>query len=121
MARFLIDEALPRSIARELRAAGHEADDVRDIGLRGQRDERIFQEAVNCEAILLTPDLGFSNTLRFPANAHSGIILLRLAHRTSVSRVTIRLLESIRELPLSDLAHSIVIVEPARTRIRRFA
>jgi len=46
MARFLIDEALPRSIARELRAAGHEADDVRDIGLRGQRDERIFQEAV---------------------------------------------------------------------------
>lgn len=111
MARFLIDEALPRSIARELRAAGHEADDVRDIGLRGERDERIFQEAVSREAILITPDLGFTNTLRFPANAH----------RLSVSRVTIRVLEAVRDLPVSDLAHSIVIVEPARTRIRRFA
>jgi len=37
--RLLVDEALPRSLASHLREAGHEAEYVLDLGLRGQPDE----------------------------------------------------------------------------------
>ncbi|WP_334111040.1 DUF5615 family PIN-like protein [Thermodesulfitimonas autotrophica] len=36
--RFLVDEDLPRSTAKALSAAGDEALDVRDVGLRGAKD-----------------------------------------------------------------------------------
>jgi len=42
MALFLVDEDLPRALAASLRAAGHEATDVRDEGLRGEPDSRVF-------------------------------------------------------------------------------
>ena len=39
---FLIDEDLPRSLAAALRKDGLAADDVRDLGLRGQDDANVF-------------------------------------------------------------------------------
>jgi predicted nuclease of predicted toxin-antitoxin system len=38
VAKFLVDEDLPRSLARELRLAGIDAVDARDAGLRGRPD-----------------------------------------------------------------------------------
>ena len=45
MIRFLIDEDLPRSTAKLLREAGFESFDVRDIGLRGAKDDAIYHRA----------------------------------------------------------------------------
>jgi hypothetical protein len=45
MDRFLIDEDMPRSIADLLKSAGFECFDVRDIGLKGSKDELIFRWA----------------------------------------------------------------------------
>jgi predicted nuclease of predicted toxin-antitoxin system len=43
--RFLVDASLPRSAAGVLRTLGHEATDVRDIGLGGASDETIADHA----------------------------------------------------------------------------
>jgi len=43
--RFLIDEDLPRSTGNLLRRYGHEATDVRDIGLRGANDSKVASYA----------------------------------------------------------------------------
>jgi hypothetical protein len=40
VARFLIDESLPRAVTRELVAAGHDAVDARDVGLQQREAER---------------------------------------------------------------------------------
>ena len=40
--QFLIDEDLPHSTDDLLRSYGHEAIDVREIGLRGAKDSQIF-------------------------------------------------------------------------------
>jgi predicted nuclease of predicted toxin-antitoxin system len=45
MAKFLVDEDLPRSLARELRQAGIDAVDVRDAGLRGRPDPDVLDFA----------------------------------------------------------------------------
>jgi predicted nuclease of predicted toxin-antitoxin system len=57
MARFLVDEDLPRSTTSELVAAGHDAVDVRDCGLRGAPDEKVHERAIADARALVTGDL----------------------------------------------------------------
>jgi predicted nuclease of predicted toxin-antitoxin system len=54
--RFLIDEDLPRSTDNLLRQYGHEAIDVRDIGLRGASDADIAAYAQKHGLCLLSGD-----------------------------------------------------------------
>jgi predicted nuclease of predicted toxin-antitoxin system len=39
--KFLVDEDLPRSTAQLVQSYGHDVEDVRDVGLRGQPDTKI--------------------------------------------------------------------------------
>lgn len=78
MARFLVDEDLPRSLARVLADLGREASDVRDVGLRSQPDEAVMEYAVREGLTVVTGDLGFGNEVRFPPDHHRGVIVARL-------------------------------------------
>jgi predicted nuclease of predicted toxin-antitoxin system len=120
MARLLVDEALPRSLVVNLRAAGHRADGIRELGLRGRSDEEVFRQARQLDAVLITSDLDFTNLARFPPASHKGIVLVRLPSQLSTSRLVAEIERGLREVPLGRLDHTIVIVEPTRTRIRRF-
>ncbi|NIN66034.1 MAG: hypothetical protein GTO63_15340 [Anaerolineae bacterium] len=72
MWKFLIDEDMPHSTVVLLRQEGHAAEDVRDAGLRGQNDHKIFHYPQAEGAILLTADKGFSNIVRFPPGTLEG-------------------------------------------------
>jgi len=52
MITFLIDEDLPRSLKSELIKRGYNAIDVRDVGLRGQSDDKIYKYAQKNRMIL---------------------------------------------------------------------
>lgn len=52
MITFLIDEDLPRSLKGELIKRGYNAIDVRDVGLRGQSDDKIYKYAQKNRMIL---------------------------------------------------------------------
>jgi len=120
MATFLIDEDMPRSTAKELIKAGYQALDVRDIGLRGQSDDKIFVYAQKHEAILLSADLEFANTIRFPIGSHNGIIVLRFPNEISTQRLNQELLKSLSGLKDKDIYGNLVIIEPGRARIHKF-
>ncbi|MBI4771350.1 MAG: DUF5615 family PIN-like protein, partial [Chloroflexi bacterium] len=64
--RFLIDADLPRSVAQVIRQRGHEAVDVRDIGLRSAKDAVIAEHARSEGYCLLTGDHDFSDIRRYP-------------------------------------------------------
>jgi len=53
MIRFLIDEDMPRSTAQLLREAGFESFDVREIGLRGAKDDVIYRRAQKENCIIM--------------------------------------------------------------------
>lgn len=120
MTRLLVDEALPRSLASHLREAGHEAEHVLDLGLRGQPDERVFSEAQRREAVLITADLDFTDIRRFPPSRHRGVVLVRLPSVLSVARVLETVARALRDASLPNLERSILVIEPSRTRLRRF-
>jgi predicted nuclease of predicted toxin-antitoxin system len=117
--KFLVDEDMSRSTAVVLRQAGHEAEDVRDVGLRGHSDQEVFDRAQAQGAILVTADKDFANILRFPLGSHAGIIVSRVPDRLPTQRVNEELLQALGRLKGQDLKGTLVIVEIGRIRIRR--
>lgn len=119
MPRFLVDEDLPRSLARALRAEGFDTQDVRDVGLRGKTDTEVLQYAVAQNRTLVTADLRFGNLLTIPLGSHSGIVVARLPNELPVATLSAVILDAVRALDDEELRGSLVIVEPSRIRLRR--
>ena len=117
--RFLVDEDMPRSTAVVLRQAGHHAEDIRDVGLRGCSDQEVFNYAQSRRAILVTADKDFANVLRFPLGRHSGIIVVRVPDVLPTKRVNEELLRALTELEGQKLEGALIIVEVGRIRIKR--
>jgi len=120
MLAFLIDEDLPRELAVRLRTAGFGATDVRDVGLQATPDAAIYQYAVAHTLAILTADLGFSNLVRFPLQEHHGIVVARFPNEIPAPSLNRMRTEAIGALDLDNLQRTLVILEPGRTRIRRY-
>jgi predicted nuclease of predicted toxin-antitoxin system len=116
---FLIDADLPRSVAAVLRRAGHHATDVRDIGLRGAKDEEIAAHARENDLCILTGDFDFADVRRYPPEEYPGIVVLGLPSMATASFIG-RLLEGFLrdEEVLSRLPGRLAIVEAGRIRLR---
>jgi len=118
MIRFLIDEDMPRSTAKLLREAGFECLDVRDVGLRGSKDDAIYQRAQEENCILMTGDLGFGNSLRYPLGSHKGIVIARFPNEMPSDKLNQILIDAIKNVQ-KDLSGNLTIIEPDKIRIRR--
>jgi len=117
--RFVIDEDMPKSLTLALIEAGHEALDIRDQGLRGASDEKVFQFAQQHAACVITEDLGFANVLRFPLGEHHGIIVGRFSSRLHTQTVVTQILQTLETLTETEIHEALVIVEIGQCRIRR--
>jgi predicted nuclease of predicted toxin-antitoxin system len=115
---FLIDENLPRSLAPALHAAGFEAQDVRDLGLRGRPDPEVLSLALAQSFVLITADLGFGSLLRgipsFP-----GLVLARLPDEWPTDRVNEVIRMAVETIKGTDLTGTLVLLEPSRLRLHR--
>jgi hypothetical protein len=78
LGRILVDESLPRAASRPLTAAGHDVEDVRDVGLRGRPDAGVTDRARAESRIVVSADTDFANTLRFPPGSLPGVVILRV-------------------------------------------
>ncbi|MFA0730868.1 MAG: hypothetical protein LKKZDAJK_001398 [Candidatus Fervidibacter sp.] len=119
MVRFVVDESMPRSTALELRRLGYWAEDVRDVGLRGADDERVFQYAQAQQATLVTAGLDFADIRRFPTGTHHGIIVVRVPDVLPTWVVNAELISALQQLRGQSLRGALVIVELGRLRVRR--
>ena len=52
--KWLLDEMLPSAACAELRRRGHDALAVRDAGLEGAEDDRVFDRAVRDARVIVT-------------------------------------------------------------------
>lgn len=117
--RFLIDADLPRSIKTLLEKFGHEAIDVRDIGLRSAKDQVIARYAQDHQACLLTGDFGFADIRNYPPETFYGIVVLGLP-RDATGAFILHLVEEIlrQSEVLARLPRKLAIVEAGRIRLR---
>ena len=119
MAALLVDEDMPRSLAVLLRAAGHDAVDVRDAGLRGAPDIDIFRYAQTHSYAIVTGDLGFGNELAYPPSSHCGVMVTRFPSDIPIQTLMQAIIDALQALSDATLKGSLVVIEPHRIRVRR--
>lgn len=117
--RFLIDADLPRSTKELLQRYGHEAVDVRDVGLRSARDFQIAHYARTHSLCLLTGDYDFSDIRAYPPSQYSGLVILNVPPNATASGI-LSLLEGFlkQEQLVTSVVSKLAIVEHGRVRIR---
>jgi predicted nuclease of predicted toxin-antitoxin system len=116
--RFLLDMNRPPAMTEWLRAEGHDAVHVREIGLAGLPDHSVFGRAAEDGRIVVTFDLDFGEIVAARAASGAGVTLLRLRSARQ-NRLHERLRVTIAEAAEALQAGAIVVVEDARIRIRR--
>jgi predicted nuclease of predicted toxin-antitoxin system len=119
MARFLIDENLPRSLKAALNAAGLQAEEAYDAGVQGRPDSEVLAYATKNAMALITRDVGIGNIQRFPLGTHRGIVLIRFPNRTPAANVDQAIVAALRLLPDDDLDGNVVVLDPSKLRIHR--
>ena len=117
--RFLLDANMPRSAAGAVQRLGHEAVDVRDIGLGGAEDQQVAAYAKQHDLTLITRDFDFSDVRNYPPGEYAGIIVLELPD-DAVAATVVKVMESFLSQPqlLSQLTGRLAIVESWRVRLR---
>jgi predicted nuclease of predicted toxin-antitoxin system len=117
--RFLLDANMPRSAAGAVQRLGHEAVDVRDVGLGGADDAQIAAYAKEHSYALVTRDFDFSDVRNYPPADYTGIIVLELPD-DAIAATVVKVLESLLSQPelLAHVPGRLAIVESWRVRFR---
>jgi predicted nuclease of predicted toxin-antitoxin system len=76
--KIKLDENLPFRLVTILSELGHETDTIPEEGLKGYKDEKVWEAAQRSGRFLITQDLNFSNINLFKPGTHYGLLLIRL-------------------------------------------
>ncbi|MFA6270979.1 MAG: DUF5615 family PIN-like protein [Candidatus Paceibacterota bacterium] len=80
--KFIVDAQLPPALARALREAGHDAQAVRELGLREAEDSDIWEYALAHQCAIITKDQDFSERL-MSARTTPAIVWLRIGNTSN--------------------------------------
>ena len=82
--KFLVDAQLPPALAQWLREAGHDAQAVREVGLREAEDGAIWRYAQAQSQVVITKDEDFAQRAQTGA-AGPVIVWLRLGNTSNAA------------------------------------
>lgn len=109
---------MPRPLAAEILALGFQAQDVRDIGLRGRPDPEVMQAAIETDAIIITRDRRFADPRSWDDDFTAGIIFVRLSSDVPAKTVIAKILDLIENRLPSSLLGAYTTLEMSRALSR---
>ena len=115
---FLIDENMPRSLAKQIAALGFSVQDVRDLGLHGQSDEKVLDAAIVADAIIVTRDRGFAVPKSWPTAFTAGVIFVNLPDNTPAGVISAKITDLLAKRLPESLLGAITFVESHRALSR---
>jgi predicted nuclease of predicted toxin-antitoxin system len=113
--RFLADENVSRLVIERLRAAGFDVASVRETR-SGASDKEVLDAANSEDCILVTEDRDLGELVVRQRLGVRGIILLELDRLSNAAEAEL-VAETVR-IHASKLTGNLVVIEPARVRIR---
>ena len=117
--KFLIDNNLSPLVAEGLKAAGHDAVHLRDLGMQAAPDPAVLQRAQVDERVLVSADTDFGSLLsRSRATGPSVILIRRLAGRRAAEQSAI-ILANLDQIAEDLTAGAVVVIGDDWIRIRR--
>jgi predicted nuclease of predicted toxin-antitoxin system len=114
VARFLVDECVPRNVVDAVRALGHDAVLVRDV-IQGASDEDVLRFAQGERRIMLTEDRRFGLLAMNSGASTCGVIVMTLDQLSPAQRA--RRLSEVLPTIAADIAGSVIVI--GATRVRR--
>ena len=106
-------------MADALRALGHDADDVRDLGMGGSHDDVIAAHARQNGQALLARDFDFADIRNYPPAQYAGIVVVDLPNHATAPQVVRAVVSFVGNAELlQQLAGRLAIVELGRVRFR---
>ena len=117
--KFLIDNNLSPLLAEGLKAAGHDAVHLRDLGMQAAQDSAVLQRAQDDERVLVSADTDFGGLLaRSRATGPSVLLIRRLAGRRAAEQSAI-ILANLDQIAEDLAAGAVVVIGDDWIRIRR--
>lgn len=116
--KFLLNENMPPSLAEILHASAHDAVHVRDVNLKGQDDEKIFNYAGEKDLIIITHDLDYSRIHAYSGKSKPSVILFRIEPLT-LQRMADILQSHLQVLEAELMQGAFVVIEEGQIRIRK--
>jgi len=117
--KFLIDNNLSPLLAEGLKAAGHDAVHLRDLGMQAAPDATVLQRARVDERVLVSADTDFGGLLsRSRATGPSVLLIRRLAGRRAAEQSAI-ILANLDQVADDLTAGAVVVIGDDWIRIRR--
>ena len=113
--RFLADENVSRLVVERLRAAGFDVASVQET-TPGAPDKDILDAADSDDRVLVTEDRDFGELVVRQRLKVRGVILLELDRVPSAAEA--ELVADIVRIHANKLTGNLVVVEPARIRVR---
>ena len=107
--KFLIDAQLPPGLAQWLREAGHDAQAVREVGLREAEDGAIWRHAQAHGLVIVTKDEDFAQRAQTGA-AGPVIVWLRLGNTSNAALRMCLIPQLPRLLELIGQGHRVIEV-----------
>jgi predicted nuclease of predicted toxin-antitoxin system len=114
--KIKLDENLDARLTALFAERGHDVETVRNEGLGGAADARVFDVCRTEGRVLVTLDLDFANPLRFPPGTTEGVVVLRPS-RPVIPLIDRLLRDAIPALDTHTLRGVLWVVEPGRIRI----
>jgi len=116
--RIKVDEDLPEDVTTLLRSGSYDATSIREQGMGGWKDPKIWAKIQTERRFLITADKGFADIRSHPPGEHEGVLLLRPDE--DGLRPLIELVEQVlSSIDLSTLAHCVAVATPRGLRVRQ--
>jgi predicted nuclease of predicted toxin-antitoxin system len=117
--KFKLDENLGTRTQQLFQAAAHDAATVGGQELTGCTDQHLYDVCRAESRCLVTLDLDFSDVRRFPPDAATGIVVIRLPANPTLPVLESLVREFLAALTEDPLTGRLWIVEPDRIRIHQ--
>jgi len=117
--RFLIDNALPPSLADLLLAAGHDAVHVRTYGMQAASNEEILARALLEDRIVVSADSDFGAILAARESERPSFILFRDPNLLAAPDYVNMLLPALPVLEPELVSGCVAVFRNGRLRVRK--
>lgn len=118
--RILLDQNIPARVAEWLRGQrpSWQVDHLNELGFAGESDVVLYRWAQEHKSVIVTFDEHFADARFRQLGPHCGVVRLRVWPTTTEATIDglRRLIENVNE---DDLRGSLIIVDPAKIRLRK--
>ncbi|MEW5830468.1 MAG: DUF5615 family PIN-like protein [Chloroflexota bacterium] len=117
--KFKLDENFGQRTLTVFKEEGHDVHTIREEGMTGASDLRVYNTCQQEQRCLVTLDLDFADVTRFPPQDTGGIIVIRMSRNPSLSVLESLIRQCLQALKQNRIEGQLWIVELGRIRIHQ--